>query len=108
MEPDTSLQRHFADIGASLQLREWAAGRSAKEAWEECPWYHELFWWARHTPVNDMSESTYQLIRALKLEHEGEYKHIVPFAAKSAAHDKLMCMLIRGVLKQPWEEARGE
>jgi hypothetical protein len=43
---------YFESIGACEDAREWATGKTAKEAWDECPRGDWLLWWARKENVD--------------------------------------------------------
>ena len=46
------LQEHLAHIGACAEAREWAQGKSAKQAWTKCERADWLLWWAAQTSAN--------------------------------------------------------
>jgi hypothetical protein len=43
---------YFESIGACEDARGWATGKTAKEAWDECPRGDWLLWWARKENVD--------------------------------------------------------
>lgn len=63
--PDTPLQRHLEAIGACDLARGWAASRTPKQAWEQCPNCGWLLWWAEKAAAQRVriGQSVTQVVR---------------------------------------------
>lgn len=80
---------HLIDIGACPEARDWAAGKTSTQAWEECPRADWLIWWAwrdqeagANTLVDLMAATIAGPRMALRFVPEGENR---PLAAIEAA-----------------------
>jgi len=49
----TKLTQHLEDLGACAPAIEFAAGKTAKETWDNCVRPDWLLWWAARTNTND-------------------------------------------------------
>ena len=132
-EMKTELQKSLITLRACSEAREWAAKRTAAQAWEECERADWLLWWASKTAINShvdivraacaCARSVLHLVKAnedrplLAIEAAEMWasdptpKNKAYAAATDAAYaaarsskQKELCVLIRAQLKQPWTE----
>ena len=51
-----SFSEHLKSIGACVEARKWARGKTAAEAWDQCDCADWMMWWTRQTAINTAAD----------------------------------------------------